>query len=128
MRTLIALVCSAGVLAAVAPADARAPISGSWRGSMTPLGDAIDTYAFRVNINPNGRSGTWRINVCGGRLVYLRSKGRTTWFRERTTYGRDVCKGGATDAIRRVPGGLYVHVSSAKGKAYNSAGTLRRSD
>jgi hypothetical protein len=124
-RTLLAVLCSLACLG-TQPAEARAPIAGAWGGSMTPLGGSVDAYTLRVTLAASGRSGTWRVNVCGGRLTYLRARGGTTWFREVVTYGRDVCHGGATDAVRLVPDGLYVHVTSAKGKAYNSAGTLRR--
>lgn len=124
MRKLLIAVSAVVVLSA--PAVARSPLAGSWSGSMSPLGDAIDRYGLRVTISTDGRSGSWRINVCGGKLVFLRSRGGVTYFRERVTYGRDVCNGGATDAVQRVEGGLYVRVSSAKGKDYNSAGTLRK--
>jgi hypothetical protein len=120
----IALGCA--VVLATTPAVARSPVAGSWSGTMSPLGDAIDRYGLRMTISADGRSGSWRINVCGGKLVFLRSRGGMTYFRERVTYGRDVCNGGATDAVRRVDDGLYVRVSSAKGKDYNSAGTLRK--
>jgi len=94
---------------------------------MTPLGSALSHgYRFRLTISSDGASGRWALNVCGGSLIYIRSARGFTYFRERVTYGKDVCSGGGVDRVKRVNTGIYVHFASAKGDAYDAAGTLRR--
>jgi hypothetical protein len=123
----VVLIAATLISGFVTAAVAGSPIGGTWSGHMTPLGSGLDKgYGFRVTIAADGRSGSWRLNVCGGRLVFLRESGGYTYFRERTTFGHDVCVGGGTDRVRRVDDELYVRFSSTKGKAYASAGTLKR--
>jgi hypothetical protein len=129
MRVLILSVAVAlvGALAAVATASAPSELAGTWAGRMSPTGSRMDHgYGFRVTIAADGRSGKWRTNVCGGKLVYLRVHSGVTYFRDRLTFGHGLCKGGGTDRISRVEDDLYVRFSSPYGSAYDSAGTLRR--
>ena len=115
------------LVSATSPAEAHESIAGHWVGRLVPLGTGIKhSYGYRMRVTADGRSGNWRIDVCGGSLVVIGHRRGFTLFREEVTVGRDVCHGGGTVAVTRFGHGLFVHFDSTDGRRFEAGGTLHR--
>lgn len=80
-----------------------AGLGGTWSGQITQS----DSGTYPVDMHLYGNIGNidYRSLGCGGNLAYLRTDGKTFWYREHITYGVKKCIDGGIIQMHTLPFG-----------------------
>jgi hypothetical protein len=77
-------------------------LGGSWSGNVTQS-DTNTTYAVEMELYGSTGSISYPSLSCGGKLQFLRQDGKTFYYRENITYGKNHCYDGGTIQISPSP-------------------------
>lgn len=88
LRTTIALLV---LFSAVAAIDSYSRgLGGSWEGNVTQ-DDPPSTYPMEMNLYGDVGNINYPSLRCGGNLKFIRSDGKSYWYQENLTFGKDKC-------------------------------------
>jgi hypothetical protein len=98
LRTTIALLV---LFSAVAAIDSYAAgLGGSWEGKVTQ-DEPPSTYPMEMNLYGDVGNINYPSLGCGGNLEFIRTDGKSYWYREHLTFGKDKCIDGGMIQMRR---------------------------
>jgi hypothetical protein len=127
MRRLVVLVVAAAICAGAAssaPAGTATgePLAGTWTGMIA----GHPGYRMLVVVNAHETGGSWRISAtCRGPLTLQSISNGYHHYLRRLAPGA-TCAGGDVDCLKRDGANLYDAVTSHRGGAWDTSGTLRR--
>lgn len=81
-----------------------AGLGGSWSGNVTQ-NDPPQTYPMEMQLFGNKGNINYPSLGCGGNLQFIRTEGKSFFYSERLTYGKDKCIDGGTIQIGPHPFG-----------------------
>lgn len=88
------------LFSAVAAIDAYTKgLGGSWEGKVTQE-DPPSTYPMEMNLYGDKGNINYSSLGCGGNLEFVRTDGKSYWYREHLTYGKDKCIDGGMIQMR----------------------------
>lgn len=123
----VAAICAFAASGARAGTSHRGPLTGTWSGDIagTP-GSGVKRQHIVIVVNAKETGGSWKLSpTCHGPMTLDSiSNGYHHYLRRR---GRGVkCAVGDIDCLKRAGANVYDAVTSHRGGAYDSSGTLRR--
>ena len=126
-RALLLLTALLGVTGGASAAAHAGPLSGTWSGYISGgTGYGTLRQHMTITINSAETRGTWRISAsCQGVLTLDSISGGYHHYRRHVARGSS-CAGGDIDCLKRAGAGLYDAVTSHRGGAWDTSGTLRR--
>jgi hypothetical protein len=92
------------VLLAFSALAYAAGLGGSWSGNVTQS-DNNATYSVEMELYGSKGSINYPSLQCGGALEFLRKEGKTFFYRENITYGKNHCIDGGTIQMAPSPFG-----------------------
>jgi hypothetical protein len=131
IRRLIPLALAAFLALAASVALGRpshgGPLTGTWSGYIagTP-GSGVKREHIRIVVNARQTGGSWEISAtCHGPLTLDSISNGYHHYLRKLARGA-TCSGGDIDCLKRAGADVYDAVTSHRGGAYDSSGTLRR--
>lgn len=125
-RFIVLVIASSCVVTGVATAAGTTrggPLTGTWSGYIAGAGGR-QHIVLVVNAKETG--GTWKLGkTCYGPLTIDSISDGYHHFLRHRGHGAN-CAGGDIDCIKRAGANVYDAVTSRRGGAYDSDGTLRR--
>jgi hypothetical protein len=103
------------------------PLTGTWSGYIagTP-GSGVKREHIRIVVNARQTGGSWEISpTCHGPLTLDSISNGYHHYLRKLARGA-TCAGGDIDCLKRAGADVYDAVTSHRGGAYDSSGTLRR--
>lgn len=75
-------------------------LGGSWEGKVTQ-DNPSSTYPMEMNLYGEKGNINYPSLSCGGNLEFVRTDGKSYWYREHLTYGKDKCIDGGMIQMHR---------------------------
>ena len=90
------------LVSVIVPSNSHAEgLGGTWEGQVTQNDPPLD-YPMEMNLYGNKGNTNYPSIPCGGNLEYLRTDGRSFWYREHITSGMDKCIDGGIIQLQRL--------------------------
>ena len=123
----IAAIVAAFPVVAIGQRSGNGRLTGTWSGYISGKpSSGVKRQRILIVVNAAQTGGSWRISAaCHGPLTLDSISNGYHHYRRRLARGA-TCAGGDVDCLKRVGASVYDAVTSHRGGAYDSGGTLRR--
>ena len=117
-----AAICAGAASGALAGTTTGEPLAGTWTGVIA----GHPAYRMVIVVNAHETGGSWRVGpTCHGSLTLQSISNGYHHYLRRLAPGA-TCAGGEVDCLKRSGVNLYDAVTSHRGSAWDTSGTLRR--
>ena len=119
---LVVVAICAGAASGALAAPLGEPLTGTWTGVIA----GHPAYRMVIVVNAHETGGSWRVSAaCQGPLTLQSISNGYHHYLRRLAAGA-TCAGGDVDCLKRTGAKLYDAVTSHRGGAWDSSGTLHR--